>query len=454
MVSTISSAGCLAASMARRTSSMREVAPVEVSLCTTHTALMVCPLSSRRRASMALASAPLRQSDSMNSGCRPSLTRHVAPQRGEVAGLVHQHLVAGRQRVDERRLPRAGAGGRIDEHRIGGLEDGLDAGQHALAELLELRPAMVDHRHGHRLQDAVGHRRRPRNLQEVPAGAARLVRHQVVSVARGAYLKAGLWRAANARRDAIGFLELAGHVALVGEAAGDRSLGQRCTGSQQVSGTIEAPHHLVAVGAGAEARAKMSRQGEAVEAGDGLESARTATMLLDVGVEEVARQRHRPQARRLPVVGWRLERSSATSAAATSAMIWSSCRSSSGASRSCSAGRMAAISRVSSVTPAVGERAAAAACRRARAWIEARLDVGDAVAKAAVGAGAPVVHLVGMHGDGPAAAGCARSRRGSRTAARRTASRRSHRCRAGADRSRGRRNRLPAARCRAAAAPA
>ena len=46
MVSTISSAGCLAASMARRTSSMREVAPVEVSLCTTHTALMVCPLSS------------------------------------------------------------------------------------------------------------------------------------------------------------------------------------------------------------------------------------------------------------------------------------------------------------------------------------------------------------------------------------------------------------------------
>ena len=53
MVSTMSSAGCLAASMARRTSSMRETAPVEVSLCTTHTALMVCPLSSRSRASMA-----------------------------------------------------------------------------------------------------------------------------------------------------------------------------------------------------------------------------------------------------------------------------------------------------------------------------------------------------------------------------------------------------------------
>ena len=59
--------------MARRTSSMREVAPVEVSLWTTHTALMVWPLSSRRRASMAAASAPLRQSEAMNSGCRPSL---------------------------------------------------------------------------------------------------------------------------------------------------------------------------------------------------------------------------------------------------------------------------------------------------------------------------------------------------------------------------------------------
>ena len=73
MVSTMNSAGCLAASMARRTSSMREVAPVEVSLCTTHTALMVCPLSSRSRASMAPASAPLRQSEAMNSGCSPSL---------------------------------------------------------------------------------------------------------------------------------------------------------------------------------------------------------------------------------------------------------------------------------------------------------------------------------------------------------------------------------------------
>ena len=34
---------------------------------------------------------------------------HVAPQRGEMAGLEHQHGVAGRQRVHERRFPRPGA---------------------------------------------------------------------------------------------------------------------------------------------------------------------------------------------------------------------------------------------------------------------------------------------------------------------------------------------------------
>ena len=46
-------------------------------MCTTHTALMAWPLSSRSRASMAPASAPLRQSEAMNSGCSPSLTAMV-----------------------------------------------------------------------------------------------------------------------------------------------------------------------------------------------------------------------------------------------------------------------------------------------------------------------------------------------------------------------------------------
>ena len=35
----------------------------------------------------------------------------LVPQRGEMAGLEHQHPVAGRERVDERGLPGAGARG-------------------------------------------------------------------------------------------------------------------------------------------------------------------------------------------------------------------------------------------------------------------------------------------------------------------------------------------------------
>ena len=61
MVSTKSKAGCLAASMARRTAAMSLVTPVEVSLCTTHTALMLWPVSAFRRCSIRSACTPLRQ---------------------------------------------------------------------------------------------------------------------------------------------------------------------------------------------------------------------------------------------------------------------------------------------------------------------------------------------------------------------------------------------------------
>ena len=68
MVSTSSNAGWRSASIAARTSSMRLAQPVEVSLWTTHTALMRCPRSAARAAAMAGTSAPRRQSVSMNSG--------------------------------------------------------------------------------------------------------------------------------------------------------------------------------------------------------------------------------------------------------------------------------------------------------------------------------------------------------------------------------------------------
>jgi hypothetical protein len=99
MLSTSSSAGCFAASIARRTARMSLVTPVEVSLCTTHTALIACCVSAFRRSSIFEASTPRRQPSApgrpRNSVFRPQLRRELLPQRGEVAGLVHQHVVAG-----------------------------------------------------------------------------------------------------------------------------------------------------------------------------------------------------------------------------------------------------------------------------------------------------------------------------------------------------------------------
>ena len=111
-------------------------------------------------------------------GLEPELFRHGLPLRRELAGLDHQHAVAGRQRVDQRRFPRAGAGRGVDDDRIGGLENGLDAVEAALGELGEFRAAMVDDRRVHRPQHAVGQRRRAWDLQEMtPGGARSILRH-------------------------------------------------------------------------------------------------------------------------------------------------------------------------------------------------------------------------------------------------------------------------------------
>ncbi len=116
-------------------------------------------------------------------GLEAELLRHVLPQRGELAGLHHQHAVAGRERVDQRRFPGAGARRGIGDYRIGGLENGLDAVEALLRELGEFRPAVVDHRGVHRPQHAVGQRGRSRNLQEVASNRTRgVLRHQQVLV--------------------------------------------------------------------------------------------------------------------------------------------------------------------------------------------------------------------------------------------------------------------------------
>ena len=146
---------------------MRLVTPVEVSLWTTITALMSRALSSASFASIAAGSTPWRQSPGMKSTSRPHRSRHLPPQRGEMAGLDHQHLVARRQRVDDRRLPGAGSRRRIDDDRTGRLEERLAALEHVMPEALEFRPAMVDDLPADRPQHAVRNRARSGNLQEM-----------------------------------------------------------------------------------------------------------------------------------------------------------------------------------------------------------------------------------------------------------------------------------------------
>ena len=102
---------------------MRLVTPVEVSLCTTHDRLDGVRLvlgEPRLDGGGIDAVAPV-AGDELDLEAEP--LGQLAPQRGEVAGLEHQHPVARRQRVDQRRLPGAGAGGGVDHHGLAGLED-------------------------------------------------------------------------------------------------------------------------------------------------------------------------------------------------------------------------------------------------------------------------------------------------------------------------------------------
>ena len=97
----------------------RRATPVEVSLWTTQTALISFVRVLRRLASIGCGSAPCasRLVDELQA-LEAEALGHLLPQRGELAGLEHQHAVAGRQRVDERRFPGAGAGSGVDDHRI------------------------------------------------------------------------------------------------------------------------------------------------------------------------------------------------------------------------------------------------------------------------------------------------------------------------------------------------
>jgi hypothetical protein len=95
------------------------------------------------------------------------LAGHLLPQAGEMAGLDHQHLVARRQRVHQRGLPGARTRGRIGHDRLLGLEHVLQAFLDLQTHGAEVGAAVVHRRPVDRAQDAVGHVRRPGDLQEM-----------------------------------------------------------------------------------------------------------------------------------------------------------------------------------------------------------------------------------------------------------------------------------------------
>ena len=91
-------------------------------------------------------------------GFQTDTLSQLLPQGSKVPGFVHQHMVARTQGVDQRGLPGAGAGGRINHHRLPGLEDFLDVGQYLQAQRAELGAAVVDGGQAHGPQDAVRNR--------------------------------------------------------------------------------------------------------------------------------------------------------------------------------------------------------------------------------------------------------------------------------------------------------
>ncbi len=65
---------------------------------------------------------------------QPAPDGQVLPSRSEMAGLAHQHFVAGRQTVDQCRFPGPGSRGRIYDHGLLGRKNLFQFLQHAECE--------------------------------------------------------------------------------------------------------------------------------------------------------------------------------------------------------------------------------------------------------------------------------------------------------------------------------
>src|SRR5256886_12160584 len=95
----------------------------------------------------------------------------VDPQMAELPVARGEDAVSRRQRIDEGRLPAAGAGGREDECLAGGgLEEVFQVAEQPGGERRKGGGPVVFHGAVHRAEDPIGHVRRTGNEQEIAAG--------------------------------------------------------------------------------------------------------------------------------------------------------------------------------------------------------------------------------------------------------------------------------------------
>ena len=95
--------------------------------------------------------------------------RDLGPASRELSDVEGEHAIARRQRIDQGRLPGAGARRGKDHHGRGGLENRLQPVENGPAQRRELRAPVIDGRLRHRPQHTIGCVGRPRYLQKVSA---------------------------------------------------------------------------------------------------------------------------------------------------------------------------------------------------------------------------------------------------------------------------------------------
>jgi hypothetical protein len=102
---------------------------------------------------------------------QPEPPRESRPAQAELAGLEHEHAIAGTECVDQRRLPRAAARGWIDHDAAFRTEHPLQPVQQLAGECGEVGAAVIGGGARDRAAHPVRHVRGAGKLEEMPAAA-------------------------------------------------------------------------------------------------------------------------------------------------------------------------------------------------------------------------------------------------------------------------------------------